>query len=296
MAKMEENQQQELNKLIEEIRAQQASIEEGQKQGLSAKKVLELQGGLSTFIGTKVGELSAQGISISRIQEVIRAAMDRVPNTYAPDAPPQDDFEDDEEGTDIDPEDLPDLAITTIFKAVKKTVIADFEEGRIDEKNLIDLLTRDACVFNNTIEAIGLVLGNYREESDFDPVTDGGEILTGPDGKAFVPEWFVWRNENGSSASFSDPLVYKNSEEIESICDLIRDIDRKKFLKRFNIKKLFKAEAFLLKSKKELVREKNSIAETLWNDFERLRAFYESAAQDGLWVTMIVLASMGNEK
>jgi hypothetical protein len=180
----------------------------------------------------------------------------------------------------------------SIFSAVDKNVVTGFEDGTVSEDTLLQILSNEQLVLKNTFEALGMVLSNYRDESDFDAI-GFGNILAGSDGEALIPEWFKLFTDR--IEVYSDPVMYKDSREIEEACGLMRDMDKKTFIKQFNIKKLIKDNLLeirrltmpsVLLDDRKIIKHKDEIAEKLWKDFAGLRAFYEQSARSGKWMVI----------
>ncbi|MDR3201113.1 MAG: YfbM family protein [Spirochaetales bacterium] len=307
---MDAREQKDLDTFIEDIVRRQAQIEDCQKNGMKAKKLLEMQTELSGFITDTTRKLMAAGLGITGIQNALRAAPDRVPNSYASDADEDDDAVIDEDGDcddgdydddyaidaykkngkdfseKLSPEQILSMKIFTVFAAVDKELITAFEEGRTGGQELMDEIGKaNTSVSLKGTETISLVAGNYREDSGFDNIS-GGEILAGPDGQAFLPEWFEVKDENGCRSQICEPLVYKDAEEVWEVCALARKIDEKTFFRQFDIKKLIKADMFPLLDARDVKKHKKEIALSLWESFGKLKDFYEKAAAAGKWAAI----------
>jgi hypothetical protein len=301
--------QEELDRFIAEAGQYQSRVDEAQKQRVDPKTLLKMQGDFSTFIVSKTTELVGLGISVAAVQDAIRKAMDRVPNTYAPvssaertsvsEGSPPDISEEEEIGEMENLEEalknFSRMDFLVIFSAVDKTVVTGFEDGTINKDTLWKLLANEQLILKNTFESLSMVLGNYRKESEFDAIAFG-DILAGSDGEALIPEWFKLFTER--MEVYSDPVMYKDSREIKEACGLMRGIDKKTFLKQFNIKKLIKDDIeeltrltmpSVLPDERKIIKHKDEIAEKLWKDFERLKAFYAEASRNRKWIVVYFL-------
>jgi hypothetical protein len=75
-----------LSEFVRQVREKTAAV--GQSSG---KQAAELQTALSAFIVEQMQMPMAQGLSVTEIQNALRAAVDAAPQTYAPDTSPSED-------------------------------------------------------------------------------------------------------------------------------------------------------------------------------------------------------------
>jgi hypothetical protein len=237
------------------------------------KQAEQLQMELSVFIGQQMQSLMAQGLSVTEIQNAVRAAVtDIVPQTYAPDID-----ESDNHGDSLNPP----VSVTTYFLPMDENVIADFTSGKLNQAAFLELLfaSPDIIALEMT-EGIDLVLSGYGKIDAYDEVTCGGEIVAGPDGEAFMPEHVDVREQDGSAYLISDPMVFKTAEEVAVITVLLSSIDEQNFCKKADIKKLIKSGWLDGYDKRSVKKEAAYIISALQEEYISLRNMYEKAAKN----------------
>ena len=115
----------ELDQFVRQVREKMEELDTA-----SGQKALELQTELSTYITEQTQSLMSRGVSIIEIQNTLRAATDRVEQTYAPDA---DEF--DEAMTErLEPP----VSVFTFFQPIEEAIITAFAAGDFDESRLME--------------------------------------------------------------------------------------------------------------------------------------------------------------
>jgi len=248
------------------------------------KEAEKLQSELDLFIGQKMGELMSQGISVGEIQKALRAATDIVPQTYAPD----DDREAEEHGEGSE------IYETLYFLPMEDKVIADFSAGKMNSKKMTELLRKsEDAVGLELVVGLDLVLTDYGRDTSID--ISGGEVVAGSGGEAFMPESLTVKGSDGPF-SVDEPMVFKTSEEVRSICARLGPVTEKAFLKAADIKKLVKAgwlEGYDAGSVKE---EGDWIIGEMWEEFLRLRDIYRIAAEKKQGIVIFAGYTVGDEE
>jgi hypothetical protein len=237
------------------------------------KQAEQLQMELSVFIGQQMQSLMAQGLSVTEIQNAVRAAVtDIVPQTYAPDID-----ESYNNGESLNPP----VSVTTYFLPIEENVITDFTSGKLNETAFLELLftSPDITPLEMT-EGIDLVLSGYGKTNAYDEVTCGGEIVAGPDGEAFMPEQVDVREQDDHAYVISDPMVSKTAEEVAVITALLSSIDEQDFRKKADIKKLIKSGWLDGYDKRSVKKEAQYIISALQEEYISLRDVYEKAAKN----------------
>jgi hypothetical protein len=285
------NKQEALKTFVAEIKARMDGIAAAQRRRPRPDPLPGMQNALSAFIADGAARLMSAGLSVTAIQEAVRAATDPAPDAprqngadtgEAPAAPEKNNLNDNDKQGDDDTGDVTGLDLLTTFAAADENLLRDFSEGRLTGRALLDALGRDALVLENTAGALPLVLAECREDGEFDALTSGGEILAGPDGEAFTPQCFEFDADADDPGSvIAEPLVYKDDDEINRICDLIRDIDECTFHERADLGRLAEVCGIL-----PPVDEPAAAIARLWADFESLRAFYAKLRREGKWLVL----------
>jgi hypothetical protein len=237
------------------------------------KQAEQLQMELSIFIGQQMQSLMAQGLSVTEIQNTVRAAVtDIVPQTYAPDI--------DESENHGEPLSSP-VSATTYFLPIDENVIADFTSVELNEIKFMELLcTSPDIIALEMTEGIDLVLGGFGKTNAYDEVTCGGEIVAGPDGEAFMSEQVDVREQDDSAYVICEPMVFKSAEEVAAIVALLSSIDEQDFRKKADIKKLMKSGWLDGYDKRSVKKEAQYIISALQEEFASLRDVYEKAAKN----------------
>ena len=241
----------------------------------SAKESEKLQTALAQFIGQQMQTLMAQGISVAAVQDTLRAAMeDMVPQTHAPDA---------------DSGEVPESSVEmtgyideiSCCAPVAETVIADFAAGKLNGNELMAHIcaSPDIITFANTEEVI-CILNNYGKDIayDYDCVTEGGEIVAGADGEAFMPEHLQFTEPGGYQFALCEPMVFKSPQEVAEIDSLLTPMSEKEFLKRVNVKKLLRTvygKDYSTLAEKE---DRALVGDRLWREFTQWQKVYHQAA------------------
>jgi hypothetical protein len=239
----------------------------------SGQKALELQTKLSAYIAEQTQNLMNQGISIMEIQGALRAAADRVEQTYAPD---EDEFNE-ETGERLD---WP-VTVVTFFLPIEEATITGFAGGNIDKSGLMDhiRLSADSASFEMT-EGLDLVLSDFGKNQELYNVISNGEIVAeGNSGEAFIPEYLTIKEADGYQYSVSDPAVFKSAAEVQSIAALLEPFDQKTFFKKADIKKLLKSGWLDGYDPRSVKKEADYIFDELWKEFTVLLEVYRRASK-----------------
>jgi hypothetical protein len=238
----------------------------------SGQKALELQTKLSVYIAEQTQNLMNQGISITEIQDALRAATDRVEQTYAPDA---DEFNE-ETGEQLE---FP-IAVFTFFLPIEEATITAFADGNFDESGLMEhiRISADSAPLEMT-EGLDLVLSDFGKNQALYNVIINGEIVAGSSGEAFIPEYLTIKEADGYQYSVSDPAVFKSAAEVQSIVALLEPFDQKAFFKKADIKKLLESGWLDGYDPRSVKKEADYIIDELWKEFTVLQEVYRRASE-----------------
>jgi hypothetical protein len=179
----------------------------------SGQKALELQTKLSLYIAEQTQNLMNQGILSVEIQDALRAAADRVEQTYAPNA--------DEFNEETDERLALPINVFTFFLPVGEATINAFVDGNLDAAGLAEhiRISADSTALEMT-EGLDLVLSDFGNNQALYNVISNGEILAGSSGEAFIPEYLTIKESDGYQYSVNDPAVFKSAAEVQSIAVL----------------------------------------------------------------------------
>jgi len=241
----------------------------GSSKGKDAER---LQSELSHFLAEGVQLLMARGVSLTRIEKVIREATDVVPQTYAPDADEQDDYVDEPMGSPT--------AEVMLFLPMDEGTVEAFAEGKISSDEMMDMLSTPDAVPIELSLGLELVLTDFGKDETLSEATGGGEIVAGPDGEAFIPELLDMRTKDGGRFYIADPLVFKTVEEVRNINSLLEPIGKEGFFKKAKIKKLIDSGWLDGYDEKSVKKEADNIIGMLWEEFVLLRSAYVKAAEE----------------
>jgi hypothetical protein len=238
----------------------------------SGQKALELQTNLSVYIAEQTQSLMNQGISIMEIQDALRAATDRVEQTYAPDA---DEFNE-ETGERLE---LP-LNVIAFFLPIEEAAITAFAGGNFGKPELMEhiRISTDSTALEMT-EGLDLVLGEFGKNQALYNVISQGEIVTGSGGEAFIPEYLTIKEADGYQYAVNDPAVFKSAAEVQSIAALLEPFDQKTFFKKADIKKLLKSGWLDGYDPRSVKKEAGYIIDELWKEFTALLEVYRRASE-----------------
>ena len=241
----------------------------------SGRRALELQAELSAYIAGQMQNLMSQGVPVMELQDALRAATDRVEQTYAPDADEPADASGEEPGEGLEPP----VSAFTFFLPLEETVIAGFASGGIDGPLLMERIrgASNSTALEMT-EGLELVLSDFGKNRLLCRVITGGEIVAGSDGEAFMPEYLTVKEE-GCQYLVSDPAVFKSAEEVQSLARLLEPFDRKIFFKKADIKKLIKFGWLEGYDLRQVKKEAQYIIDELWKECTALKEVYRRASE-----------------
>jgi hypothetical protein len=236
----------------------------------SGQEALELQTQLSVYIAEQTQSLVNQGISMVEIQGALRAAADRVEQTYAPDA----DKFDEETGEGLESP----VIVFTFFLPIGEAAIAAFAEGNFNDPELMERIRLESTPLEMT-EGLYLVLGDFDNDQALYNVITGGEIVAGSGGEAFIPEYLTIKEADGYQYSVSDPAVFKSTAEVQSIAALLEPFDRETFSSKAGIEKLLESGWLDGYDPRPVKKEADYIIDGLWKEFTVLREVYRRASE-----------------
>ena len=251
---------------------------------LKGRAAEDKQREVALFIGQRIQELMALGISVMEIQDAMRAATDVVPQTYAPDA---------EENADSEDMDASVFELTYFVPMDEATVTA-FAEGKIDDTGLMKIiLGYSERPYITMPEGLDLVLTEFGKYPDMEEASGGGEIVADNEGNAFIPEHLdITEADSGYSFLIAEPMVFKTADEVKAISESLNLISEEDFLKKANIKKLIKSGWLDGYDKRSVKKNAEYIIDMLCEEFETLQDIYNIAA--GQNIGMLIFA--GYEK
>jgi hypothetical protein len=256
-----------LDEFVRRVREKMEEID-----GSSGQRAAELQTDLSAYIAGQTQDLMNQGLPITEIQDALRAAADRVAQTYAPD---KDEFD---EETDELLE--PPVNAFIFFLPLEEAVITAFAAGSLDGPGLMEHIRGSADIVSlEMTEALELVLGDFGKNQALRDVITGGEIVAGSGGEAFMPESLTLEEADGDQYSVSDPAVFKTSKEVQTIAVLLESFDQKTFFKKADIKKLLTSGWLDDYDPRSVKKEAAYIIDELWKEFTALRGVYRRALE-----------------
>jgi hypothetical protein len=263
-----------LDEFVHQARAKTAEI------GASGAKAEALQSELSRFIVENTTRLMQAGISVVEIQDALRDAADTVPQTYAPDA--------DESGGDSGEPLEPPVAVTEYYVPLEDAATAAFAKGEMDAAWLLTRIKESPdCTPITMGEGIALIITDFGKKPDLQNATGGGEVVAGPDGEAFMPEYLSVTDTEDYSFLVCEPVVFKTADEVRSLSTLLESPDKKLFYNKANIKKLIKAGWLDGYDKRAVKKEAAYIFGELWNEFVLLREVYHKAAKQQQGIVII---------
>jgi hypothetical protein len=264
-------------RLDEFVRQVQAKTAEAA--AASGVKAAALQSELSRFIVENTTKLMKKCLSVTEIQDALRTATGTVPQTYAPDA--------DESGEDYSEHLDPPVAVTEYYLPLEDAAIAAFAKSELNAAWLFTRIRESPDIAPITMaEGLALIVTDFGKKPELQDVT-GGEVVAGPDGEAFMPEYLSVTDAEDYSFLVCEPVVFKTAEEVRSIRTLLESPDKKLFFNKANIKKLLKAGWLGGYGKRSVKKEADYILGELWNEFVLLREVYRTAANQNLGIAII---------
>ena len=187
-----------------------------------------------------------------------------------------------------------------IFASVSEQQIRRFESGEIDKSGFIDILVKADRIGLSQIDRAVNVLSYGDEFSDYWDIIGDGEILAGGDGEALVVdpvsiEYEAEGEEDGYGFTVASPAVYMISDDVKRAAEILNPVSKEQFRDAFDfkMKKLTKW-SFLSKKKQALKESAPEIFDTLWDEIEALKAFYQRVSGDG--GNFVVVFSMYEEE
>ena len=120
------------------------------------------------------------------------------------------------------------IGILTYFCPMDEKAVTDFAAGTIDGKQLMEIIcaSPDLQPFDN-LEGIEHILTGFGKDPAYEEVTEGGEIVAGPDGEAFIQVSITVTRVDGYQYMICQPMVFKTRDEVKSVCELLQPIDEK---------------------------------------------------------------------
>lgn len=187
-----------LNQFVEEVKRRMS-----QNRLLSNEAASSAQEELSSFIVEQTQRLVESGFSVNKIQDALQEAMK---------------FEEDHSVTESIPVEVLRTPIELpfytrqMFTAISKERIEEFTCGKIEIINVFE----NACLYlpSKVIEIIE-ILFDLLKERDLNLL--GGEILADRNGNGFVLEEIEFSYEGTVTNVISEPVVYKEMNEVSSI-------------------------------------------------------------------------------
>ena len=242
-------------------------------------KAEALQTALSRFIVETTARLMKEGRPAAEIQEALRAAANRVPQTYVPGA-------NESHGDYSEPLEPPG-AVTEYYFPLEEAAVEAFARGELDAAGFLARVRESSGAPITMGAGIALVITGFGKNPELKDAAGGGEVVAGPDGEAFMPEYISVTDAENNGFLVCDPAVFKTAEEVRSISALLESPDKKLFCHRGNIKKLLKAGWLEGYDKKSIKKEADYILGELWNEFVLLREVYRRAAEQKRGIVII---------
>jgi hypothetical protein len=182
-----------------------------------------------------------------------------------------------------------------IFASVSEQQIRHFESGEIDKSGFIDILVKSDRIGLSQIDRAVNVLAYGDEFSDYWDIIGDGEILAGGDGEALVVDPISIEDEDEGGFTAASPAVYMMNHDIKRAAEILNPVSKEQFKDAFDfkMKKLTKW-SFLSKKKQALKESAPEIFETLWDEIEAMKKFYQRASSDG--GNFVVVFSMYEEE
>jgi len=263
---------QDINQKVAALQNRAAEYQKQIRSERNSEKIAQLQSEFAAHISSEMGEMIKNGASakdIQIIQDILRAAFEPIPNSYAADV------EENSETDAYSEEDLANYEPQTFLLSVDYELIHSFETGKLDKDAFVEtLFNMEYALFDEMLEIIDLIVCNYNEDKSI----LGGEAIASPDGEALVINPLLFKPENEPCCVIADPAIYQTEAEAEKIYSTLSNISEEDFCKHFDIKKLIKADMFVGYDEKDIKKYKAEIEETALECFKQLRAFYKTAS------------------
>ena len=240
----------------------------------------QLQAEFAAQIASEMGDLIANGAvakDIEKVQELLRAVFDPMPNSYAPDASEED---------EADEEEIGEIESFTLFAAVDRVFINSYETGQTDDTFLTQIPESNRLTLNGTLEIIDLIVNNY----DTDASISGGEALANADGEAFVASPLYFKGADGASQVMCDPAVYQFEAEVADIYRTLSLISDEEFQNRFDLDRLIEMGAFFGCDEENVQTHEETIFEILLENFKSLCGIYKMAVENKQCILLIPMA------
>jgi len=244
-------------------------------------KISQIQSEFVTLITGEMQTIIKAGAGvrdIEEIQELLRSALEPIPNSYVPDS-----AEFSEEDV-LDEQDLAEHESLTFLIAVDIELISNFETGQIKEKEFINKLSDTITLIpSDNLEIVDSIVNNYiSEKSIF-----GGEILADSKGDALVVNPLLFKDKFEKCVVICDPAIYQLNDEVKEIHHVLSLISEKDFSKIFNIKKLIKANVFAGYCLKEIKEQEEVVLKSTFEYFKLVCELYKTASENQQCVLII---------
>jgi len=263
---------QDINQKIAALQNHAVEYQKKVREERNPEKVSQLQGEFAAYISSEMGQMIKDGASasdIQKIQDILRAAFEPVPDSHAKDV------DENLESDVYDEEDLLNYEPMTFLIPVDFALIQNVENGTLNKEDFFDKLSKVEHLgfFDEMLEIADLIVNNYdAEKSIF-----GGEVIVLPDNEALVINPLLFKQENEVCNVIADPAVYQTELEVEEISNTLSNISEKDLCKKFDIKKLIEADVFVGYDEKEVKKAKEEIEKSALDTFKQLSSFYKNA-------------------
>ena len=238
------------------------------------EKIAQLQSEFASYISSEMGEIIKNGAAaadIQIIQDILRSAFEPIPNSYAADSTEESDADAYSE------EDLANYEPQTWLLSVDYELIHNFETGKLNKDTFVrKLFNKEYMLFDEMLEIIDLIVCNYDEGKSI----LSGEIIASPNGESLIINPLLFKPEESESYHvIADPAIYQTESEVEKACCTLSNISEDDFRKRFNVKKLIKADMFAGYDEKYIKKNKTEIEKAALERFKQLCIFYKAASK-----------------
>ena len=180
---------------------------------------------------------------------------------------------------------------TYTFISLPKSTIEDFENGRIDENELLEkFASANYIVLDELFEVINCTLAIFAPENPAVPlIGEERSILANADGDALLLDTYHFTDEDDNEGEICEPVGYKTTEEVQTAVQFLQNFEYEDFKKSFSIRTVMQETSFAIYDTQSVIAKQDEICESAYHELQKLGDFYKQSLADQNYVVLTMI-------
>ena len=175
------------------------------------------------------------------------------------------------------------------FVSLPKSTVEDFENGRIDRKELLEKFDSAKNMDSGELfEVIKCTLETFASENPAVAfICEERHILVDSDGEALLLE--THKPADDDDYEICEPVGYKTTEELQIAVEFLQSFEYNDFKNTFSIRNVMQETSFALYDTQSVIDKQDYICDSAFRELQKLGNFYRQSLAEQNYVVMTMI-------